>query len=104
VALELDHQAWSAILLVAGITFASRLAGALLMHSVKVSPGVERVLDALSVSVIAALVASVAAEGNARPLAAVGVAALVMLASRSAVWSMLGGMAVAAAWTAFAQL
>jgi uncharacterized membrane protein len=93
-------DAWGAILIVAGITFASRIAGSVLMRSVTVSPAVERFLDALPVSVIAALVASVVAQGDLRDVVAVGLAATVMLASKSAVWAMLVGMGIAAAWAA----
>lgn len=93
-------DAWAVILIVAGITFASRIAGSVLMHSVTVSTAVERVLDALSVSVIAALVASIVAQGDLRDGIAVGLAAIVMLASKGAVWAMLAGMGLAAAWAA----
>ncbi|MEM7238071.1 MAG: AzlD domain-containing protein [Pseudomonadota bacterium] len=97
--IEADWEAWSAILLIAGITFGSRIMGSLLMSSVDVSPLVARYLDVLSVCVIAALVASVIAQGDPRSAAAVGIAAIVMVAFRSAVWAMLGGMAIAAVWT-----
>lgn len=93
---------WIAILLVAGITFASRLAGAMAMSRVPISKAVERYLDGLSVSVIAALVASLVAQGDLRMATAISLAALVMLGSRNAVWAMLAGMAVAASWSALA--
>lgn len=95
---ETALDTWTAILIVAGITFASRLAGSLLMRSVTISPAVERFLDTLSVSVIAALVASTVAEGELRDAVAVALAATVMLVSKSAVWAMLAGISVAAAW------
>lgn len=93
--------ALGAILVVAGITFASRLAGAYLMSQVKVSPKVSTFLDALSISVVAALVASIIAQNGLREAGAVIVAALVMLAVRSPIWAMIGGMACAVAWTFF---
>lgn len=97
---ETAIDAWVAILVVAGITFASRIVGSVLMRSVTVSPAVERFLDSLSVSVIAALVASIVAQGDLRDATAVGLAAIVMLASKSAVWAMLAGTGIAAAWAA----
>lgn len=94
-----DVPALTAIAMVATITFASRLAGAVLMSRFDLSPRVQRFLDALSVSVIAALVASYVAQNGLREGAAVAVAAAIMLGSKSAVWSMVSGMALAAAWT-----
>ena len=91
--------ALGAILVVAGITFASRLAGAYLMSQVKVSPKVSTFLDALSISVVAALVASLIAQNGLREAGAVIAAALVMLAMRSPTWAIIGGMACAVAWT-----
>jgi branched-subunit amino acid transport protein len=93
-----DLTAWTAILLVAALTFASRLIGALLMSRVDASPSLERFLDGLSVSVIAALVASILAQGGLREASAVGIAALIMFKSKSAVWAMIVGMTVASMW------
>lgn len=97
--LEVSNEAWLAILLVSAITFGSRLAGAALMRSVAVSPTIERFLDALAVSVIAALVASILAQSDLRSAAAVALAAVITLTMRSAVWAMVAGMAAAAIWT-----
>ena len=87
--------------MIAAITFASRIAGSLLMTNIAISPRIERFLNALSVSVIAALVAPIVAQNGLREGAAVGLAAVIMLGSKSAVWAMVGGMAFAAAWTLF---
>lgn len=97
-----DVTAFVVIGVVAGITLASRLAGAMLMSSIDLSPRIERYLDALSVSVIAALVASIVAQNGLREAAAVAIAATIMLGSKSAVWAMIGGMTFAAAWTLIA--
>lgn len=94
-----ELAAWVAILVIATVTFSCRLAGSILMSKVQVSPKVDRFLDALSVSVIAALVASVLAQNGLREAAAVAFASLVMLRSKSAVWAMLTGIIVAAAWS-----
>ena len=69
-----------------------------MMTRVGVTARVERFLDGLSVSVVAALVASIVAQGGAREAAAVVIAVVVMFASKSAVWAMIAGMAVAAGW------
>lgn len=84
--------------MIASIAFSSRLAGAMLMHAIKASPMVERFLDALSVSVMAALVTSIVAQGDLRSAVAVSLAALVMFATNSAIWSMMAGMGSAALW------
>jgi len=95
-----DLSAALAIALMIAVTFGSRLAGPLIMSRVGLSPRIERFLDGLSVSVIAALVASIVAQGGLREAAAVAVAAIVMLGARSAIWAMLAGVACAAAWSA----
>ena len=95
-----DWVVWAAILLVAGMTFASRMAGPLLMTHVGDSPKLRRFLDGLSVSVVSALIAFVVAQAGPREAAAVGAAAVLMVLTRSAVWSMIAGMALAASWTA----
>lgn len=91
--------AFAAIGMIAAITFASRMAGAMLMSRVSVSPRIERFLNAVSVSVIAALVASIVAQNGLREAAAVALAAVVVLGSNSAVWAMASGMAFAAMWS-----
>lgn len=93
-----DLTAVIAIIMIAGITLASRIAGAFVMSRVEASPKVAAFLDALSISVIAALVASIIAQNDLREAAAVALAALVMLGSQSAVWAMVIGMACAAGW------
>lgn len=92
-------SAWVAITLVAGVTLASRLSGPLLMARMPMSASVERFLQNLSLSVIAALVASMLARGGLREASAVAVAALVMITLRKSIWAMGAGMAIAACWT-----
>lgn len=91
----------AAIIMIAAITFASRITGPLLMSNIVISPRIERFLNALSASVIAALVASIVAQSGFREGASVGLAATIMLGSKSAVWAMIGGMAFAAAGALF---
>lgn len=74
----------------------TRMAGPVLMAHVRLTPRIERFLEGLAVSVIAALVGSslIGAPMNIAPvLGAVGV----MLLTRSAIWAMLAGMVIAAA-------
>lgn len=92
-------SAWLAILLVSGVTLASRLSGPILMARLPMSATVERFLQNLSLSVIAALVASMLMRGGLREAAAVTTAALVMIVFRKSIWAMGAGMLVAAAWT-----
>ncbi|MEM8852417.1 MAG: AzlD domain-containing protein [Pseudomonadota bacterium] len=94
-----ETATWLAIGLVAAVTLACRLAGPVVMSRIGPSPRIERFLQSLSISVIAALVASIVAQGGPREGAAVGVAALVMLATKSTVLALLAGMATAASWT-----
>ena len=99
-----NWTAWAAILLVASLTLSSRLAGAFLMQVVKSSPATERFLDALSTSVIAALVASIVARGDLRMTAAASLAAVAMLIFGRPVWAILSGMLTAAVWSQFVPI
>jgi len=92
-------SAWLAILMVSGVTLASRLSGPILMARLPMSATVERFLQNLSLSVIAALVASLLMRGGLREAASVAAAALVMIVFRKSIWAMGAGMLVAAAWT-----
>ena len=99
---DLNWTAWSAILVVAAMTFFSRMVGAGFMQAIKISPPVERFLDALSTSVIAALVASIAAESDIRTAIALCCAAATMLILRQSIWAILVGMVAAAAVSSLA--
>ncbi len=90
---------WTAILVIAGVTFFNRVAGPLMMSHIETSARVERFLDAMSVSVVASLVASILAQGGWREVAAVALSSLVMMRSKSAVWAMLAGIGAAAIWS-----
>ncbi|MGF1476495.1 MAG: AzlD domain-containing protein [Geminicoccaceae bacterium] len=94
-----DLAPWAAIAVIAGVTFASRLLGSILMSRIENSAFIGRFLDGLSVSVIAALIASILAQGGIREAAATALAALVMFGWKSAVGAMIAGMIVAATWT-----
>ncbi len=79
-------------------TLATRVLGPAIMSRFSVTPVLEGFLNALSSSVIVAIVATVVAQGGWREAAAVALAAGVMLAARSAVWAMLAGATCAALW------
>ena len=59
-----DLSAALAIALIAVVTYGSRIAGALVMSRITISPRVERFLDGMSISVIAAIVASMLAQNG----------------------------------------
>lgn len=95
-----DADLWRLIAMIATATFMSRMAGAMVMNWVPMSPPVARFLDGVSVSVIAALVGSALAGGDMRMAAAVAASAGVSLGRNRPVLSMAAGMATAAAWSA----
>ncbi len=90
---------WAAILLIVLVTFFNRIAGPVMMRYIKPSPQVDRFLEAMSVSIVAALVASILIQEGWREAAAVSVAMLVMLRVQSAVIPILAGVGTAAAWS-----
>ena len=95
-----DQAPWVAILIVAVVTFFSRAAGPIVMKHIEISAKVERFLNAMSLSVVAALVASLLAQGGVRELTAVGIAIALMVRTRSAIWAMVAGIGAAALWSA----
>lgn len=92
----------AAIALMAAITFATLVAGALIVSVARPSARLDRLLDAMSTSAIAAVVVSFLAGNGVREAAAVVVAGLAVLALRNAAAAMIAGMAFAAAWVAIA--
>lgn len=95
------HSAYIAIAIMAIVTLSTRLGGAFMMRFLTLSPRLSRFLEAMSASVLAAIVTTFLVTNGARESVAVGVAMLVMLATRSAVYAMFGAMIVAASWTLF---
>lgn len=98
--MAIDLTSWTAILLVALVTYLSRIAGMVMMARAKPSPRLARFLDGVSVSVIAALVATMMARGGLREAASVALAVGIMLVTRSAVWALICGIAAAGIWSA----
>ncbi|MEM6676831.1 MAG: AzlD domain-containing protein [Pseudomonadota bacterium] len=85
-----------ALALMTVATLLTRMSGPVLMAHVRLTPRVERFLEGLAVSVVAALVASNLVGTPANTVPVLG-AVLVMLLTRSAIWAMLAGMVIAAA-------
>lgn len=94
-----DLTPWLAVMVIAFVTFCSRIAGPVLMSRIAASDRIERFLDAMAVSVVAALVASIIAQAGWREAAAVAICAVVMLRCQSAIWSIMAGIWLAAAWS-----
>ncbi|WP_298960854.1 AzlD domain-containing protein [uncultured Roseibium sp.] len=86
------------VLILAAAAFATRIAGAVLMSFVTLTPKTERFLEGLSVSVIAALVASNLVTADFRTMTATLLAVAVMALSQSVIWAMFAGMTAAAAF------
>ncbi|MEL6236088.1 MAG: AzlD domain-containing protein [Pseudomonadota bacterium] len=86
------------------VVLGTRIAGAVFMSWFTPSPGIERFLEGLAASVIAALVASFLVTNDVKLTAAVVCAILTMLATRNVVWAMLIGMLAAALHPHLVQL
>lgn len=92
---------WSyliAVTVLALVALGTRLSGALLMAWVTPTPRIERFLEGMAVSVIAALVASSLVTMDIKTFVATGCAIIVAAFSRNVIWAMLAGMIVAAAY------
>lgn len=94
--------AYVTIAVLAAVTLGTRLGGAAVMRLVPISDRVTRFLEAMSVSVLAAIVVTFLAQGGARELVAVATAVGLMVMARSPVWAMVSAMAAAALWTLIA--
>ncbi|MEM6384331.1 MAG: AzlD domain-containing protein [Pseudomonadota bacterium] len=92
-------SAYAAIFLLAAVTLATRVGGAAVMRIVAISPRLTRFLEAMSSSVLAAIVVSFLAREGGRELVAVGVAVIAMLVTRKPVVAMVCAMLLAAGWT-----
>jgi uncharacterized membrane protein len=86
----------SAVVLFAAVTMATRLGGVWVMSYVRITPRVEAFLKYMSVSVLISIVAASTWSAGPRIWLAVLTAALVMVATRSAVGAMLAATALAA--------
>lgn len=90
---------WSyvvAVTIMAAAAFATRIAGPVLMSWVTPTERTERFLRGLSVSVIAALVASLLVHADTKTILATALAITVVGLTRSVVGAMFAGMVAAA--------
>jgi uncharacterized membrane protein len=85
-----------AVLLLAAVTLATRVGGVWLMSHVRITPRVEIFLRYMSVSVLIAIVAPTTWAATPHIWLGVGVAGVVMAATRSALGAMFAGTALAA--------
>lgn len=92
-------MSWAYIILVAVLVYSTRALGPVLMAGVEPTPRLRRFLDTLAVSVIAAIAATALIQAGLREITAASATVLVMTLSRSAVWAMVAGTAIAALWT-----
>jgi len=86
----------SAVVLLALVTMTTRVGGVWIMSYVTITPRIEAFLKYMSVSVLISIVAATSWVAGSRIWLGVGTAALVMIASRSAVGAMLAGTGLAA--------
>lgn len=85
----------SAVLLLAVVTVATRVGGVWIMSYVEITQRIEDFLKYMSVSVLISIVVPTTWGGAPRIWLAVGMAALVMVATRSALGAMLAGTLLA---------
>lgn len=95
------QSAYLAIAIMSVVTLGTRLSGAFMMRFITMSPRLSRFLEAMSASVLAAIVMTFLIQGGTRESVAVGVAIVVMLATRSAFYAMFAAIFAAAGWTLF---
>ena len=86
----------SAILLLAVVTMVTRVGGVWIMSYAEITPRIEAFLKYMSVSVLISIVVPTSWVAGPRIWLGVGTAALVMIATRSALGAMLAGTALAA--------
>ncbi len=91
-----DVTAIVAILLLAAVTFATRIGGVWIMSFVTISPRIEAFLSAMATSVLVAIVVPATVAGTHRLWLAVAAAVLVTVATRSYLAGMIAGVALAA--------
>jgi uncharacterized membrane protein len=98
-----ETSAIVAILLLALVTAATRVAGVWIMSYVEITPRIEAFLKYMAASVLISIVVPATTAATPRMWFAVGAAAIVMIATRSALGAMLTGTVVAAVGKAFAM-
>ena len=93
----------AAVLLLTGVTMATRIGGVWIMSYVAISPRIEAFLKYMAASVLISIVVPATLAATPRMWFAVGAAALVMIATRNALGAMVTGAVVAALGKALAM-
>lgn len=97
-----EASAIRAILLLALVTIATRIGGVWIMSYVRITPRIEAFLQYMAASVLISIVIPATLAATPRMWLAVGAAAVVMVATRSALGAMIVGTGVAAVARSFA--
>ena len=92
----------AAILVLMLVTMATRIAGVWIMSYVEITPRIESCLKYMAASVLISIVVPATLAATPRIWLAVGAAAIVMLATRSALGAMIIGAVVAGLAKSFA--
>jgi uncharacterized membrane protein len=101
--MPIESSSSFAIAVIAIVTAMTRVAGPILMRYVNITPRIERFLEAMSISVIAAILVSAISEGGLRGAGAALVAATIMITFRNTALAMISGTVFAAGWTFLMQ-
>jgi uncharacterized membrane protein len=97
-----EASAIGAVLLLTLVTVATRLGGVWIMSYIEITPRIEAFLKYMAASVLISIVVPATLAGTPRIWLAVGAAALVAIATRSALGAMVVGTVVAAFARSFA--
>lgn len=84
------------------VTYLTRIGGVLIMTRVPIGPRVERFIQAMSGSVLIAVIVPMAAEGDWGARLALVATLIAMLITRKPLIAIAAGIATAALWRAFA--
>lgn len=97
-----EVSAIGAILLLTLVTIVTRIAGVWIMSYIEISPRIDAFLQYMAASVLISIVVPATLAATPRMWLAVGAAAIVMIATRSALGAMVIGTVVAAFARSFA--
>lgn len=89
------------IILMAGVTYLTRVGGVLILAQLNIGPRTERFIQAMSGSALVAIVAPVAAAGDIGARLALLATLVVMLVTRKALLAIAAGILTAALWRLF---
>jgi uncharacterized membrane protein len=89
------------VAIMAIVTLATRWGGVFVMGFVPISPSVERFINAMSGSVLVAIIAPLAIEGDGGARLALATTAAIMLAFKKPLPAIAAGIVIAALWRHF---